>query len=200
MIHNGVNIALVQIEHAFQSPRAEKAQSSKRDETLQMLRQKLDAKNEVIAELMEENIRSKKEGSSAEFVGAYRKFLRSPDQSKRCPPPGPPDVQDARFSRHWLLRPMDFCNGSEQMLACEGREKRTQALRGRNLGRDIPADSAPMVRAVSASLCLSGLPFPTPLDAGVDAFKNPSSNRWSVSNRGRRPERTCFAGLIAFTP
>jgi hypothetical protein len=43
------------------------------------------------------------------------------------------------------------------MLACEGREKRTQALRGRNLGRDIPADSAPMVRAVSASLCL---PFP----------------------------------------
>jgi hypothetical protein len=46
------------------------------------------------------------------------------------------------------------------MLACEGREKRTQALRGRNLGRDIPADSDGMVRAVSASLCLPGLPFP----------------------------------------
>jgi len=61
MIHNWINSVLSQAEHAFQSPRSAKAKSSKQDEQLQALRQKLDAKNEVIAELMEENIRSKKE-------------------------------------------------------------------------------------------------------------------------------------------
>ena len=61
MIHNWVNTALSQVEHAFETPRSAKASSSKADEQLQALRQKLDAKNEVIAELMEENIRSKKE-------------------------------------------------------------------------------------------------------------------------------------------
>lgn len=61
MIHNWINMALAQVEHAFESPRAAKAESSKQDSKLQALRQKLDAKNEVIAELMEENIRSKKD-------------------------------------------------------------------------------------------------------------------------------------------
>lgn len=61
MIHNWIHSVLSQAEHAFESPRSAKAQSSKRDDQLQSLRQKLDAKNEVIAELMEENIRSKKE-------------------------------------------------------------------------------------------------------------------------------------------
>jgi hypothetical protein len=61
MIHSWVNTALSQVEHAFETPRSAKARSSKQDEQLQALRQKLDAKNEVIAELMEENIRSKKE-------------------------------------------------------------------------------------------------------------------------------------------
>ena len=61
MIHNWVNAALQQIEHAFESPRAAKAESSKHDAKLNLLRQKIDAKNEVISELMEENIRSKKE-------------------------------------------------------------------------------------------------------------------------------------------
>jgi transposase-like protein len=61
MIHNWVNTALSQVEHAFETPRSAKSSSSKADEQLQALRQKLDAKNEVIAELMEENIRSKKE-------------------------------------------------------------------------------------------------------------------------------------------
>ena len=61
MIHNWVNTALQQVEHAFESPRATKAQASKQDAKVQKLREKLDAKNEVIAELMEENIRSKKE-------------------------------------------------------------------------------------------------------------------------------------------
>lgn len=61
MIHNWVNTALAQIEVAFNSPRSAKKQASKQDARLQQLREKLDAKNEVIAELMEENIRSKKE-------------------------------------------------------------------------------------------------------------------------------------------
>ena len=44
-------------------------------------------------------------------------------------------------------------------LECDCREKRTQAMRGRNLGRDISVDSAPMVRAVSASRYLPRLHF-----------------------------------------
>ena len=61
MIHNWINTALAQVERAFESPRAAKAESTKHDQQVQHLREKLDAKNEVIAELMEENIRSKKE-------------------------------------------------------------------------------------------------------------------------------------------
>ena len=61
MIHNWINSVLSQAEHVFQSPRSARAKSSKADEQLQALRQKLESKNEVIAELMEENIRSKKE-------------------------------------------------------------------------------------------------------------------------------------------
>ena len=49
------------------------------------------------------------------------------------------------------------------------RERPTQAMRGRNLGRDISVASAPMVRAASASLCSPRLPFKRPLDAGVHA-------------------------------
>ena len=42
----------------------------------------------------------------------------------------------------------------------------TEALRGRNLGRDISVDSAPMVRAVPVSHRASGIAFQSPLDAG----------------------------------
>jgi len=41
------------------------------------------------------------------------------------------------------------------------------------LGRDIPVDSAPMVRAVSTNVAPPRLLFGLPLDAGVDASKNP---------------------------
>lgn len=61
MIHNWINSVLAQAEHVFESPRSAKAEASKQDAKLQQLREKLDVKNEVIAELMEENIRSKKE-------------------------------------------------------------------------------------------------------------------------------------------
>ena len=61
MIHNWINTALAQLERLFGSPRSAKAEASKQETTIQQLREKLDSKNEVIAELMEENIRSKKE-------------------------------------------------------------------------------------------------------------------------------------------
>lgn len=61
LIHNWVNTAMAQVERAFENPRAAKAETSKKEGKLNALRDKLNAKNEVIAELMEENIRSKKE-------------------------------------------------------------------------------------------------------------------------------------------
>lgn len=61
MVHSWINSVLAQAEHAFDSPRAVKAESAKHNRQVQHLREKLEAKNEVIAELMEENIRSKKE-------------------------------------------------------------------------------------------------------------------------------------------
>jgi transposase len=61
MIHNWVNTAMAQVERAFDTPRAAKADKSKQDDKLAILREKLASKNEVIAELMEEKIRSKKD-------------------------------------------------------------------------------------------------------------------------------------------
>ena len=60
LIHNWVNAVLAQAERAFESPRAAKADQSKSQKEVTQLREKLTAKNEVISELMEENIRSKK--------------------------------------------------------------------------------------------------------------------------------------------
>ncbi|MEP0427307.1 MAG: hypothetical protein ABJ208_15360 [Rhodopirellula bahusiensis] len=50
-----------QAERAFETPRSTKAGKVKTDRTVTELREKLIAKNEVISELMEENIRSKKD-------------------------------------------------------------------------------------------------------------------------------------------
>ena len=61
LIHNWINAVMNQAERVFETPRAAKADQSKQDQTLTELRQKMIDKNEVIAELMEENIRSKKE-------------------------------------------------------------------------------------------------------------------------------------------
>lgn len=61
LIHNWVNAVLTQAERAFESPRGPKAVEDKRDRQISQLREKLLTKNEVIAELMEENIKSKKE-------------------------------------------------------------------------------------------------------------------------------------------
>lgn len=61
LIHGWINTALSQVQRAFETPRAAKADKSKQDEAITALREKLASKNEVIAELMEENIRSKKD-------------------------------------------------------------------------------------------------------------------------------------------
>jgi|SRR6056297_496034 len=61
LVHNWINTVLSQAEHSFDSPRAAKSKASMHEAQIKQLREKLDAKNEVIAELMEENIRSKKE-------------------------------------------------------------------------------------------------------------------------------------------
>lgn len=61
LIHNWVNTAMAQVVRAFESPRAGKTKQANDDDKLTALRNKLAAKNEVISELMEENIRSKKE-------------------------------------------------------------------------------------------------------------------------------------------
>ena len=65
LIHNWVNTAMAQVERAFENPRTAKAEKSKKEDKLSALRDKLNAKNEVIAELMEENIRSKKESGES---------------------------------------------------------------------------------------------------------------------------------------
>ena len=63
MIHNWINTAMKQVERAFESPRAAKAGKAKHEDEDEVarLREQLVNKNEVIAELMEETIRSKKE-------------------------------------------------------------------------------------------------------------------------------------------
>lgn len=64
-IHQWVNLVLAQAEQAFtnttrQDKRRRARQEETRQQRIQMLEAKLDLKNEVIAELMEENIKSKK--------------------------------------------------------------------------------------------------------------------------------------------
>jgi transposase-like protein len=61
LIHNWINTVMTQAERAFESTRAAKTKRDSHDDKLAALREKLAVKNEVISELMEENIRSKKE-------------------------------------------------------------------------------------------------------------------------------------------
>lgn len=64
-IHQWVQAALSQIERTFETPEKKPVRSAKKLEQLQQkrihqLEQKLNLKNEVIAELMEENVKAKK--------------------------------------------------------------------------------------------------------------------------------------------
>src|SRR5690554_6177191 len=59
LIHNWSKTALTQLERAFETA-AKPKQPDQREQTIAKLQEKLASKNEVISELMEENIRSKK--------------------------------------------------------------------------------------------------------------------------------------------
>lgn len=64
-IHQWVQAVLAQAERAFEEPNKKPVRSAKKLEQLQQkkiyqLEQKLNLKNEVIAELMEENVKAKK--------------------------------------------------------------------------------------------------------------------------------------------
>lgn len=63
-----------------------------------------------------------------------------------------------------------------QPVSWSGLEKRSQALRGRNLARDIQASGAPMVHPTPGCNCRQGLLSLGPLDTGVDASENPLRN------------------------
>ena len=76
LIHNGINALLSQAERVFETTRATKADQSKTDRRLNQLREKLITKNEVIAELMEENIRSKKTMGSSERSRDSSRYAR----------------------------------------------------------------------------------------------------------------------------
>lgn len=65
-IHQWVNIVLLEAEQAFsRTERSAKREESRReaskDARIERLEEKLNLKNEVIAELMEENVKAKKE-------------------------------------------------------------------------------------------------------------------------------------------
>jgi len=65
-IHQWVNMALTQLEKAFEKPAQKKPKRSAKkleqlkDRKIHKLEEKLNLKNEVIAELMEENVKAKK--------------------------------------------------------------------------------------------------------------------------------------------
>jgi transposase-like protein len=60
LIHTWVRQVLDQAEKVFQTPRGRKAGDDPRDRRIAQLEAKVTQKNEVIAELMEENVRTKK--------------------------------------------------------------------------------------------------------------------------------------------
>lgn len=60
VIHLWVKQVLEQAERAFERPAGQRRQESLKDQTIERLLAKLQQKNEVIAELMEENVRVKK--------------------------------------------------------------------------------------------------------------------------------------------
>lgn len=61
VIHNWVKQALTQIERAFERSPGNRRGEQANVQRIEQLEQKLARKNEVISELMEENVRAKKE-------------------------------------------------------------------------------------------------------------------------------------------
>jgi len=60
LIHLWIKQVLEQAERAFERPAAQRRDESIKDHTIARLQAKLQQKNEVIAELMEDNVRAKK--------------------------------------------------------------------------------------------------------------------------------------------
>jgi transposase len=60
VIHQWVNQVLAQAERAFEKPGARNMSERSKDRRIEQLEAKIVQKNEVIAELMEDNVRSKK--------------------------------------------------------------------------------------------------------------------------------------------
>ena len=61
MIHAWIRAVLAQAEMVFSDPRTQKAQQRQDRSKIQKLQNRIDQKNEVIAELMQENIQAKKD-------------------------------------------------------------------------------------------------------------------------------------------
>ncbi len=59
-IHLWIRQVLDQAEKAFERPQAKRAREERTERKIKMLEEKLAIKNEVISELMEENVKSKK--------------------------------------------------------------------------------------------------------------------------------------------
>jgi len=60
-IHNWVNQAMAQVHRAFERSPDQPKTERKQQQRIQQLEDKLAVKNEVIAELMEENVKAKKD-------------------------------------------------------------------------------------------------------------------------------------------
>ena len=61
VIHGWIRTALAQVERAFEDPRTQAAEERNSKKQIDKLKSRIDQKNEVIAELMQENIQAKKE-------------------------------------------------------------------------------------------------------------------------------------------
>ncbi|MEL6894718.1 MAG: transposase [Planctomycetota bacterium] len=67
MINGWIRIVLEKAEMAFEDNRSTTAKQRQTDKKFQKLQQRIDQKNEVIAELIQENIQAKKTVGSAEW-------------------------------------------------------------------------------------------------------------------------------------
>lgn len=61
LINDWIRVVMAQAERAFDDPRTAKAQGKKSDREIDKLKKRIEQKNEVIAELMQENIQAKKD-------------------------------------------------------------------------------------------------------------------------------------------
>ena len=117
-----------------------------------------------------------------------------------------PSEQGGGFLQASAPASHDLAADVETWYSRQCRKKPTQALRGRNLGRDIPVDSAPIARQWCGQsrrtllrrdwfLDSHWTPIGLPLDAGVDASKNPPF--WTDATKIREEPRIVLRTAIA---